>query len=284
MASKRKATKKTKGTTKNMKAARAPTRGKNTASQTVNGNANTPVPDHPWISLSTAARRDLNLQNYGFKNTKVPSILPVLKASRSKLPNRRTFIEPFLRLMQNKIFALREYFLPEVKDLIWYNIDKHKRTKSELLLLAEAANSNGLLAVSYRAQDCIRLILCYAALFAMEDKLVDFMNEEYHKAERAINLINRSAIWEKLRLEIADQLPGKDKATREQRAEFVLQGALRLACEDAPTEGTAGMKDDALEDSGTVYTDVEMADHESRIEAVASNSNPSDKEAAYDGN
>ncbi|KAJ4351554.1 uncharacterized protein N0V89_006897 [Didymosphaeria variabile] len=242
MAAKRKAPKKPKGIPKNTNAARAPTPRKNT----VSSNANTPIPNHPWIGLSAAARRDLDLQNYGFKNSKVPSVLPVLKLPRLKLPNRRSFVQRFMDLMQNKIFALREYFLPEVKNLIWHNIDKTKRAKSEQSMLAEAANPNGLLAVSYRAQDCIRLILCYVALFAMEDKWEDTNgvlggNDEYRKAERAINLINRNAIWEKLRLEIADQLPGNDKGTREQRAEFVLQGALRLAGEGDHAEETGEM-------------------------------------------
>ena len=125
---------------------------------TVHGNANTPFPEHPFIGLTEVERIDQDLQDYGFENTKLPKITPVLGFPRRKLPEKGVVVQKLMALMLNKIFHLREYFLPEVKNLIWDGVDRDKRSKSELAMLAEAANPKGLLTVSHGAQDCICLL------------------------------------------------------------------------------------------------------------------------------
>lgn len=180
------------------------------------------------MGLSTAEKIILDLQYYGFKNVKVPVATPVLKLPRQKLPDDRIIVRKFMLLMQNKIVLLRKYFLPEVQNLMWRGIDKLKRSKSELAMLAEAAKPKKLVVVSYLAQDCIRLILTYGALFTLEDRLYDKEERDgYFKAEREANLKYRDHLWGRLRTEIAEQLPG-DKKKSEKRAEMILVRTMRL--------------------------------------------------------
>ena len=146
-------------------------------------------------------------------------------------------------LMQNKIFYLREHFVVEAKALMWRGEDKKRTTPSERAMLAEAADEGKLLVVSKAAQDCIRLVLCYDALFVMEGKRDD--------SERKMNEYNRGMVWEILRGEIAEQLPG-DKRMRERRAEMVLHGAFDLVDEEEVEGGEddGGIVDDVVDGMG----------------------------------
>lgn len=161
----------------------------------------------------------------------------ILRFPRPKFFDNPATVAPFMRIMTNKLFHLRNYFLPEVKALIWRNIDRGPRTVSETALLAELAKgvNRGRLGVSYLAQDCVRLILYYAALFEMEDKARAKGEEGYTKGAREAELKCRGEVWEKLRVEIGEQLPG-DKKVRGERAEAVLKKVFRLASEEEGEE------------------------------------------------
>ncbi|KAK3202577.1 hypothetical protein GRF29_154g37055 [Pseudopithomyces chartarum] len=185
----------------------------------VHGNAATPLPPHPFRELSPSELIDLDLRNHGFNHLQHSPLPPRIQPPRRKLPKTTIFATKAMDLMQNKIFHLREHFVVEAKALMWRGEDKKRTTPSECAMLAEAADEGKLLVVSKAAQDCIRLVLCYDALFVMEGKRED--------RERKMNEYNRGMVWEILRGEIAEQLPG-DKRMRERRAEKVLHGALDL--------------------------------------------------------
>ncbi|KAL5387085.1 hypothetical protein DPSP01_003695 [Paraphaeosphaeria sporulosa] len=234
-AAKRKASKNKTAKTPRVRKARSSTAPRKKATP---GNANTPIQDHPYAHLPFSVRRDLDATNYGFKKIKAPTALPSLYVRRSprKIPDPHPAIVPHLmQLMQNKLFLVREYFLPEVKALMWEGKDRGPRTASEAALLDVVAKGTvrggAGLAVSYRAQDCVRLVLCYAALFAKEDENMKDGEEGVTVEERKADLQYRGIVWGWLKEEIGAQLPG-DRKVREERAEEVLKKVFRLASEE----------------------------------------------------
>lgn len=108
-------------------------------------------------------------------------------------------------LIEDKLVLLREYFLPEVKALMCDGEDRGPRTPIELAMLAEAAN-NGILFVSFGAQGCIRLTLCYDVLIEKEG-VDDGTKEAHWSADRMRNLVNRTILRNVLKQEILEQMP-----------------------------------------------------------------------------
>ncbi|KAF1966017.1 hypothetical protein BU23DRAFT_603818 [Bimuria novae-zelandiae CBS 107.79] len=232
----------------------------NTRTSASHGNANTPVLEKPLVGLTEEQKIELDLRDHGFKNIKLPTIPPDIRLPHPKLPNNDSFVEVIMDLMQNKLFYLREYFVTEAKDLMWRGVDKKKRTPSEEAMLDEAAEKKKLLMVSHRAQDCLRLILYYEALFEKEDKDIaagrdGAQDDKYFRREREMNVLNRGATWDKLVLEIAEQLPG-NKSTREQRAEKVLHGVLDLKAKVAANDNVEKADDGGDDSSENVDGDV----------------------------
>jgi hypothetical protein len=102
----------------------------------------------------------------------------------------------------------------------------------------------------------------------MEDRWgVEGENEGLKEADRQTNLVNRAGLWEMLREEIAEQLPG-DKELREERAEEVLQRVLRLEGEGGG-RGETEVGKSVVEDKGV---GIEVADREPQVAAVAASS------------
>ncbi|KAF2451688.1 hypothetical protein P171DRAFT_438378 [Karstenula rhodostoma CBS 690.94] len=247
MAPKRKAPKKKTAKTARSRAPTTP--HKKTVQPPAPGNASTPSHPHPYTHLSFSARRTLDATDYGFKNTPIPATtttlprLRLLRPTTTNLPDNPATVTPLMQIMQNKLFHVREYFLPEVKALIWGRTDRGPRTASEKALLAEAARGigrggvGGGLGISPCAVDCVRLILCCAVIFEMEDREGKGKGGEegFRVEERKADLEFRAEVWEKLRREIGEQLPG-DRKVREERAEVVLRKVFRLACEEDGSE------------------------------------------------
>ncbi|KAL5417184.1 hypothetical protein PMIN03_001804 [Paraphaeosphaeria minitans] len=205
------------------------------------GNANTPLLDHPYAHLPFSTRRSLDATNHGFNHIK-PAPAPLtlhLRRLTRYIPDPHPALVPHLmQLMQNKLFLVRQYFLPEAKALMWAGADRGPRTASEKVVLEEFARGTGRggagVGVSYRAQDCVRLVLYYAALFAKEDGEGEGVAVE----ERGEDLRYRGIVWGWLREEIGGQLPGS-KAVREGRAEVVMERVFGLTSAEVGGEGGA---------------------------------------------
>ena len=75
-------------------------------------------------------------------------------------------------LMQIKLSLLRTHFAVEAQDLLCRGVDKKRVSSGEQAMLDEAADPGALLSVSRAAQDCLRLVVYYDAMFAVEDTAV----------------------------------------------------------------------------------------------------------------